>query len=352
MARHYADLAEDLRTLPKTWLVTGSAGFIGSNLLERLLELGQRVVGLDNFATGHRSNLKDAVRRAGPGAVERFRFIEGDIRDAETCRRACRGVDLVLHQAALGSVPRSVEDPISSNETNVSGTLNVLAAAQAARVERLVYASSSSVYGDDPSGTKAEARLGKPLSPYAVTKLVDEIYADVFQRVYGLNTVGLRYFNVFGPRQDPNGPYAAVIPRWIETLLDGHHPVLFGGGDKSRDFCYVENVVRANVQAALAGKESLSDRVFNIACGERTTLDQLFEMIRASVGRHVPAALRIELTRKEPRVGDIPHSLAEIDRARELLGYEPARRVNEGLETTVDWYVERRQVRRRSSAAA
>lgn len=352
MTRTYQELTAELSHKPKTWLVTGAAGFIGSNLLERLLALGQRVVGLDNFATGHRANLEDALRRAGNGAVDRYRFIEGDIRDPETCRRACHGVDLVLHQAALGSVPRSIEDPIASNETNVGGTLNMLAAAQAAHIERFVYASSSSVYGDDPSDTKSEPELGKPLSPYAVTKLVDEIYADVFQRLYALDAVGLRYFNVFGPRQDPNGPYAAVIPRWIEALLDGHRPQLFGPGDKSRDFCFVENVVRANLQAALVDRARLSERVFNVACGERTTLDQLFELIRAGVARHVPAAAHIELLRKEPRAGDIAHSLADVERARSLLGYEPALRIGAGLEATVAWYVERRRARRRTSAAA
>jgi UDP-N-acetylglucosamine 4-epimerase len=319
--------------------------------MERLLALGQQVVGLDNFATGHRRNIDDALRRVGADATSRFRFVEGDIRDPQACQEACRGVDLVLHQAALGSVPRSVQDPAGSNVTNVDGTINMLVAARDANVERFVYASSSSVYGDDPSSTKREDRLGRCLSPYAVTKLTDELYADVFTKTYGMGCIGLRYFNVFGPRQDPNGPYAAVIPRWIEALLAGSEPVLFGDGTKSRDFCFVENVIQGNVLAATSSTEAVDARVFNIACGERTTLDDLFLMIRAGVAKQIPEAEKIDLKREAARVGDIAHSLAEIDRAKSLLGYEPVLRVGEGLQATVQWYVERKLNERRQAPA-
>jgi UDP-N-acetylglucosamine 4-epimerase len=333
----YETLAEQLRKSPKRWLVTGVAGFIGSHLLERLLELGQTVVGIDNFATGHRSNLEQARVNAASGA--RFEFREGDIRDGEFCERAVQDVDIVLHQAALGSVPRSVEDPRASHAANVNGFINVLDAARRAAVRRFVYASSSSVYGSDTSPVKTEERTGKPLSPYASTKLIDEVYADVFARVYGVECVGLRYFNVFGPRQDPNGPYAAVIPRWISRLVDGTPCELFGDGGKSRDFCYVANVVQANLLAALSGTPSAEERAFNIACGERTTLTRLFEMIRASVGASLPHAARAELALQPARLGDVPHSLADIARAERVLGYVPTHDIARGLDETVKYYI-------------
>ena len=347
----YLNIVKALRTEPKRWLVTGAAGFIGSNLAERLLALGQHVVGLDNFATGHRANLDDVLQSVGPEAAARFRFIEGDIRDEQTCRKAVDGVDFVLHQAALGSVPRSVEDPLTSNHVNVDGTLTMLTAARDANVARFVYASSSSVYGDDESETKREDRLGRPLSPYAATKLTNEVYADVFTKTYGIECIGLRYFNVFGPRQDPNGPYAAVIPRWTERLIAGETCQLFGSGDKSRDFCYVENVVQANLLAATAGRDAVNARVFNIACGERTSLEQLYTLIRERVARQYPGAARVELERLPPRVGDIAHSLAEIDRAQELLGYEPDYPIARGLDQAVTWYIASHRARAQKADA-
>ncbi len=333
MPNAYERLCSELTARPRRWLVTGAAGFIGSNLVQRLLELEQQVVGLDNFATGHRRNLSDAVMHTG-----RFQFIEGDIRDAERCQRAVQGADVVLHQAALGSVPRSVQDPVTSNAANVDGFLNMLVAARDAGVRRFVYASSSSVYGDDLSSPKREERIGRPLSPYAVTKHVNEVYADVFWKTYGIECMGLRYFNVFGPRQDPNGPYAAVIPRWTEALIAGQQCVLFGDGAKSRDFCFVANVVQANLLAALAGPDAVAARVFNIACGEQTSLDQLFSMIRERVARTVPVAAGKELDRQPARVGDIAHSLADITRATELLHYQPTHRIAQGLDEAVAWY--------------
>jgi UDP-N-acetylglucosamine 4-epimerase len=328
-----------LRQDPRTWLVTGAAGFIGSNLLERLLRLGQNVVGLDNFATGYRRNLEEA-RAASEGNGGSFRFIEGDVRDLDTCRAACEGVDVVLHQAALGSVPRSIDDPLASHSINVDGFVHMLLASRDAGVKRFVYAASSSTYGDHPSLTKQEDAIGRPLSPYAVTKYVNELYAGVFQRTYGIETVGLRYFNVFGRRQDPSGAYAAVIPCWIGRLLRGLPCAVNGDGETSRDFCYVDNVVQANLLAATAGPEA-TDQVYNVARGERTTLNQLFELLRAGL-----AARRPEIAWARPeygpfRSGDVRHSLADISRARTLLGYEPTHSVQEGLEEALDWYVER-----------
>jgi UDP-N-acetylglucosamine/UDP-N-acetylgalactosamine 4-epimerase len=332
----YAAACEELRANPATWLVTGVAGFIGSNLLQTLLELDQDVVGLDNFATGHRRNLDEVVAAAGTRG--RFRFIEGDIRDAEVCRAACRSVDYVLHHAALGSVPRSIADPLTTNAANVSGFLNVLAAAKDEEVRRFVYAASSSTYGDHPALPKQEDRIGRPLSPYAVSKYVNELYASVFQRTYGVPVVGLRYFNVFGPRQDPMGPYAAVIPRWIATLLQGDSCVINGDGETSRDFCYVRNVVQANLLAATATGEGVTDRVYNVALGGRTTLDELFVLIRdrlSAVAPHVAAAV----PEYQPfRPGDVRHSQADISLIRGRLGYEPTHDVAAGLDEALAWY--------------
>jgi UDP-N-acetylglucosamine 4-epimerase len=341
----FEDLCGLLREQPKRWLVTGVAGFIGSHLLEHLLGFGQSVVGVDNFSTGHRANLDQVLSAAGGEAASRFVLFDGDVCDFHLCRAATDGVDVVLHQAALGSVPRSVEDPSASHASNVDGFLNVLLAARDAGVRRIVYASSSSVYGDDTNAIKREAQVGNPLSPYAATKRVDELYADVFARVYGLETIGLRYFNVFGPRQDPKGPYAAVIPRWIENLLRSRPCELFGDGGKSRDFCYVSNVVQANLLAAFAGAEAVQGGPFNVACGRRTTLAELFEMIAARVAAHKPIAARVPLEERPARAGDIEHSLADISRARTLLGYEPTHDIERGLAETVEWYV--RAARRR-----
>lgn len=339
----YERACDSLRKEPRRWLVTGVAGFIGSNLLERLLELGQHVVGVDNFVTGHRHNLEDACSKTAQGA--RFDFIEGDICDPAICERAMGGVDYVLHQAALGSVPRSVDNPRSSHASNVDGFINLIDAARQAQVKRFVYASSSSVYGSDTSDVKTEERMGKPLSPYAATKLIDEVYADVFARVYGIEAIGLRYFNVFGARQDPNGPYAAVIPRWTQHLLDDEPCLLFGDGTKSRDFCYIANVVQANLLAATAPAAAAEARVFNVACGERTTLEQLFELIRDRVADHHPRARTANLASRPPQVGDIPHSLADVSRARQHLGYEPTHDIARGLDETTSWYVTRAGVR-------
>ncbi|HUP19853.1 MAG TPA: SDR family oxidoreductase [Gemmatimonadota bacterium] len=320
----------------RTWLVTGAAGFIGSHLVERLLARGERVVGLDDFSTGRRSNL-DAVRAAvGPDAWAGFSFHEGDVADPETARRACGGVDVILHQAAIGSVPRSIADPLASHRSNVTGTLALLEAARSEGVRRFVYASSSSVYGDDPGLPKVEARRGRPLSPYAVTKVATERYAEVYARVHGLEVVGLRYFNVFGPRQDPAGPYAAVIPRWIDALVRGAPAEIYGDGETSRDFCPVENAVDANLLAADVEDPASLGEAYNVACGRATTLNDLFGMIRERVARRVPSAVGAEPVYRDFRPGDVRHSLADISRSRERLGYAPARTVEEGLDSTVD----------------
>ena len=337
----FREVCEQLAHEPKTWLVTGAAGFIGSNLVQRLLDLDQWVVGLDNLETGYKRNLRDVEHQVGEQRASRFRFIEGDIRNLVDCKKATEGCDVVLHQAARGSVPRSVDDPVGSNQTNVDGTINVLLAARDAGVRRVVYASSSSVYGDDASPTKREDRLGSVISPYAASKLADELYAQAFGAAYQLQCIGLRYFNVFGPRQDPNGAYAAVIPRWTELLLEGKPCELFGSADKSRDFCFVDNAVQANLLAATADDAAVAGRAYNVACGKRTRLEELFELIRARVARSAPHAAEAELLRKPERPGDIPHSLAEITKAERLLGYAPTHDVKEGLDEAVAWYVQR-----------
>jgi UDP-N-acetylglucosamine 4-epimerase len=329
------DLDAALKANVHRWLVTGAAGFIGSHLLEQLLKAGQHVVGLDNFATGKQSNLDDAVAKAGQGAAGRFSFIEGDITSLETCQRACAGVDFVLHQAALGSVPRSIKDPLASHRSNVDGFANMLVAARDAKVKRFVYASSSSVYGDDPTLPKVEARMGRVLSPYAATKLVNEIYASVFERTYGLQTVGLRYFNVFGPRQDPNGPYAAVIPRWMASLYAGEAPELNGDGTTSRDFCFVLNAVQANLRGALAQGPEVSDTVYNVAVGDRTSLTELYALIRERVAKTRPDVKDLAPRHQPFRPGDIKDSQADTTRARERLGYAPTHTIAQGLELTV-----------------
>ena len=335
----YARLQDELRANPKTWLVTGVAGFIGSNLLEALLKLDQRVVGLDNFETGYRLNLERVQALVSSHQWERFRFDEGDIRDLESCRAAVEGVDYVLHEAALGSVPRSIENPIRTNETNISGFLNMLVASRDAKVKRFVYAASSSTYGDHPGLPKVEDRIGKPLSPYAVTKYVNELYADVFSRSYGLETIGLRYFNVFGPRQDPLGAYAAVIPKWFGDMLGGQPVYINGDGETSRDFCYIANVVQANLLAAAEPRPEASNQVYNVALGDRTSLNELFHAIRRLIEEHKPGAAIAAPVYREFRAGDVRHSQADIAKARQLLGYSPTHRVAQGLAEAAEWYI-------------
>ncbi|MBU0681036.1 MAG: Vi polysaccharide biosynthesis UDP-N-acetylglucosaminuronic acid C-4 epimerase TviC [Proteobacteria bacterium] len=333
-------LQDKLNKQQRTWLITGVAGFIGSNLLEALLLFGQKVVGLDNFSTGKQKNLDAVQSSVGPEAWSCFRFHKGDIRDLDDCRAACKGVDFVLHQAALGSVPRSIEDPILTNQSNIDGFLNMLVAARDAKVKRFVYAASSSTYGDHPGLPKVEDQIGRPLSPYAVTKYVNELYADVFARTYGMESIGLRYFNVFGKRQDPEGAYAAVIPKWMGQLLRKEAPVVNGDGETSRDFCYIDNVVQANCLSALSTESSAVNRVYNIAFGERTSLNELFASIRAGVAASLPEVQTIEPHYGPERAGDVRHSLADISLARKYLGYAPEVDVKKGMEMTVKWYVE------------
>lgn len=334
----YLSIQEALQSAPRRWLITGVAGFIGSNLLDTLLKLDQEVVGLDNFATGHRKNLDIVKSLVSERQWARFRFIEGDIADLAACQEATAGVDYVLHQAALGSVPRSIENPIRTNETNITGFLNMLVASRDAGARRFVYAASSSTYGDHPGLPKIEDRIGRPLSPYAVTKYVNELYADVFWRTYGMETIGLRYFNVFGPRQDPNGAYAAVIPKWFSTLLRGETVFVNGDGSTSRDFCFVANTIQANILAAVADGPEAVNQVYNVALGDRTTLNELFANIRALVARSNPQAAGLEPIYRDFRAGDVKHSQADITKARTLLGYEPTHRVVEGLELAAEWY--------------
>jgi UDP-N-acetylglucosamine 4-epimerase len=341
----YEELQSVLRGAPRKWLVTGAAGFIGSNLVEALLRLDQSVVGLDSFATGHRRNLEEVRTLVGPERWAQFSFLEGDICRREDCAKACSRVDYVLHQAALGSVPRSIEDPVRSHVANVDGFLNMLVAARDAQVKAFVYASSSSVYGDHPVLPKVEANIGRPLSPYAATKLMDEIYADVFARCYGMSVVGLRYFNVFGRRQDPEGAYAAVIPRWFAALLRGGEVVINGDGQTSRDFCYVENVVQANLLAATTPAKQPGARVFNIACGARTTLVQLFDAIKTIVAATQPKAAEKFPTFGPERPGDVRHSLANIEEVKSGLGYGPTHDLLSGLQLAAPWYVRNAQMR-------
>jgi UDP-N-acetylglucosamine 4-epimerase len=334
----FQDVQQHLLQHRYHWLVTGAAGFIGSNLVEALLRLGQQVTGLDNFATGHRHNLdlvRDAVGMDGWG---RFAFIEADIRNEADCARACAGVNFVLHQAALGSVSRSIDDPLTTNATNVTGFLNMLVAARDAKVKRFVYAASSSTYGDHPDLPKVEDRIGNPLSPYAVTKYVNELYANVFGRTYGMESIGLRYFNVFGPRQDPNGAYAAVIPQWVAALIRNEELRINGDGETSRDFCYIDNVVQANLLSALAPGEA-ANQVFNIAVNERTSLNQLYGMMRELLRARFSHLETHQPQYVDFRRGDVRHSQADISKAAALLGYQPTHRIGEGLQQAMAWYV-------------
>lgn len=328
----------ELAARPRTWLVTGGAGFIGSHLVETLLRLDQRVVVLDNLATGHRRNVDHVASSVGAERASHLEFIEGDIRNPDACRLACKGVDAVLHQAALGSVPRSIKDPLTSHDVNVTGFLNVLLAARETGVRRVVYASSSSVYGDHPDLPKREEAIGKPLSPYAVTKRADELYAGVFGPAYDLELIGLRYFNVFGPRQDPEGPYAAVMPKWFAALMAGTEVVINGDGETSRDFCYVANAVQANILAGITKSPDAIGRVYNVAFGEQTTLNQLFSLIRGEVARLRPSVASAKATYAPFRPGDIRHSLADIAAARTHLGYSPSHDVRAGLVEAAEWY--------------
>jgi len=334
----YQEVQACLQRQRRHWLVTGAAGFIGSHLVEALLRLGQRVVGMDNFATGHQRNLDGVRTLVGEAAWAGFSFIDGDIRSAADCRRASLDADYVLHEAALGSVPRSIADPQLTNETNISGFLNMLVAARDAGARRFVYAASSSTYGDHQALPKVEHRIGRPLSPYAVTKYVNELYADVFARTYGVESVGLRYFNVFGPRQDPDGAYAAVIPQWVAALIRNEPLRINGDGETSRDFCYITNVVQANLLAALANDDAVN-QVYNVAVGDRSTLNDLYGMMKAllsgnfaHVAAHVPEYVDF-------RHGDVRHSQADISKAAALLGYVPTHRINDGMREAMDWYV-------------
>jgi UDP-N-acetylglucosamine 4-epimerase len=338
----YAQIRQALQEQPGTWLVTGVAGFIGSHLLEHLLGLGQTVVGLDNYATGHRHNLDDVRHRVGEPAWARFRMIEGDIRRLADCQVACQGVRWVLHEAALGSVPRSLADPITTNEVNIGGFLNMLVAARDAGVQGFVYAASSSTYGDHPGLPKVEHAIGNPLSPYAVTKYVNELYASVFARSYGMHTIGLRYFNVFGPRQDPQGAYAAVVPRWAATMLQGQAVQINGDGLTSRDFCYVDNAVQANLLAAMATDAAALDQVYNVAVGDQTSLNDLQALLAAELAQCRPGLVVPPPVHAGFRAGDVRHSRADITKARELLGYEPTHDIRAGLSLVARWYAGRR----------
>jgi len=336
----YESTKQTLIKTPEKWLITGAAGFIGSNLLEALLKLNQTVTGLDNFSTGYQHNLDQVEKVVTPEQWSNFTFVKGDIRDPETCRRACENQDYVLHEAALGSVPRSVENPALTNANNITGHLNMLIAARDADVKRFVYAASSSTYGDHPGLPKKEDKIGRPLSPYAVTKYVNELYADVFARTYGLKSTGLRYFNVFGRRQDPNGAYAAVIPLWFASLITGNTVYINGDGETSRDFCYIDNCVQANILAATADGSGACG-VYNIAVGERTTLNELFQLIRERVGRKHPQVMDVQPEYRDFRPGDVRHSLADIFKARQSIGYEPQFSVTQGLDMAATWYMKK-----------
>jgi UDP-N-acetylglucosamine 4-epimerase len=348
----YEDVRARLQHQSHTWLVTGAAGFIGSHLVEALLALDQHVVGLDNFATGHRENLNQVEAAVGGTRWKRFRMIEGDIRSAPTCAEACRASEFVLHQAALGSVPRSMENPLATHESNVTGFLNMLIAARDAGVKRFVYAGSSAVYGDHPRLLKVESELGRPLSPYAATKAVNELYAEVFARCYDVESIALRYFNVFGPRQDPNGPYAAVIPIWIAAIIRGEPVYINGDGETARDFCYVDNVVQANLLAATAEDPAAVNQSYNIAVNDKTTLNELFAIICALLETRYPYVRDTRPTYRAFRAGDVRLSQADITKAARLLGYRPAWRVREGLAEAIGWYVQTLAPRRDAHPAA
>ena len=334
----YENLKENLLENQSTWLVTGCAGFIGSNLVEALLKLNQKVIGLDNFSTGFIRNIDEVKSIVSPEQWGKFTFIEGDIRDIDTCHHVCELVDYVLHQAALGSVPRSIDNPINTNENNITGHLNMLVAARDAGVKRFVYAASSSTYGDHPGLPKVEDTIGKPLSPYAITKYVNELYAENFAQTYGFKSIGLRYFNVFGPRQNPNGAYAAVIPKWIEAAISGEQVYINGDGETSRDFCYIENTVQANLLAATSTSEESANQIYNVALGDRTSLNELYTEIQKQLNENLEDFKPTEAIYRDFRPCDVKHSQADISKAKNILGYEPTHRINEGLSEAVKWY--------------
>ena len=339
----YEELKEHLNKNQKTWLITGVAGFIGSNLLEKLLTLNQKVVGLDNFETGYQYNidqaLQDANNISSRDQSSNFNFISGDIRNLKDCEQACDGVDYVLHQAALGSVPRSIEDPLATNEANIDGFLNILIASKNKKVKRFVYAASSSSYGDNTDLPKIEHMIGNPLSPYAVTKLVNELYANVFAKNFNFKTIGLRYFNVFGKRQDPDGAYAAVIPKWVASILNNKEVYINGDGETSRDFCYIENAVQANILAAMTTNQEAIDQVYNVALNQRTSLNELYKLIEDKIIERVEGLEQKEPIYRDFRAGDVRHSQASIDKAIEFLNYQPEFKVSDGLNEAIDWYI-------------
>ena len=339
----YEQLQNHLKTNQYTWLITGVAGFIGSNLLEKLLILNQKVIGLDNFETGYQHNLDQAVEDAnkvvGKDQSNLFNFIKGDIRELEDCQKACEGVDYILHQAALGSVPRSIEDPIRTNKANIDGFLNMLVAARDAKVKRFVYAASSSTYGDHPDLPKVEDKIGNPLSPYAVTKLVNELYAQVFARTYDFNTIGLRYFNIFGKRQDPNGAYAAVIPKWTEAIIKGKEVFINGDGETSRDFCYIENTIQMNLLAATTENSDATNQVYNVALNDRTSLNDLYQIIEEILVNKIDGLEKKEPIKRDFRAGDVRHSQADISKSQAMLDYFPTHKIEQGLKESMEWYI-------------
>jgi len=339
----YEQLKEYLKDNQNTWLVTGVAGFIGSNLLEELLILNQKVVGLDNFDTGYQHNIEQAIEDAnkatGKDLSNNFKFIDGDIRDLNNCKQACNEADYVLHHAALGSVPRSIEDPINTNRANIDGFLNMLVASKEANVKRFVYAASSSTYGDHPDLPKVEDNIGSPLSPYAVTKAVNELYANVFAKTYGFKTIGLRYFNIFGKRQDPNGAYAAVIPKWVAAILNNDDVYINGDGETSRDFCFIDNTVQINLLAATTDNDKATDQVYNVALNDRTSLNKLYQMIEEKLIQRIEDLEKKKPIYKDFRTGDVRHSQANIDKAKVLLGYQPKYTISKGMDEAVDWYI-------------
>jgi len=339
----YEKLQNYLVSNQSTWLITGVAGFIGSNLLEKLLILNQKVVGLDNFDTGFQHNLdhavKDAEKFTGKSLSSNFSFINGDIRELNDCKKACHGVDYVLHQAALGSVPRSIENPINTNRANIDGFLNMLVVCKDADIKRFVYAASSSTYGDHPDLPKIEDKIGSPLSPYAVTKLVNELYASVFSKTYGFKSIGLRYFNIFGKRQNPNGAYAAVIPKWASAIINKEDVFINGDGETSRDFCYIDNAVQINLLAATSEDEISTDQVYNVALNDRTSLNMLYQMIEERIIQRTTGIAKKSPIYRDFRAGDVVHSQANISKAKELLGYDPRYKISDGMEEVISWYI-------------
>ena len=339
----YLQLQEHLKNNQNTWLITGVAGFIGSNLLEKLLILDQKVVGLDNFETGYQQNIDQAIEDANKASNKNlsnnFKFINGDIRKLEDCKKACNGVNYVLHQAALGSVPRSIEDPINTNRANIDGFLNMLVASKDENVKRFVYAASSATYGDHQDLPKVEDKIGNPLSPYAVTKVVNELYANVFAKTYGFKTIGLRYFNIFGKRQDPNGAYAAVIPKWIASIINKEDVFINGDGETSRDFCYIDNTVQMNLIAATTDNDEATDHVYNVALNDRTNLNELYQMIEERLIQRISGLKKKKPIYRNFRSGDVRHSQANIDKAKKLLDYQPQFKISKGMDEAMDWYV-------------